>query len=73
MDLVTGLAGGITWGVEVKAAMGVEPRDTRGLTRLAAACGNDFRGGIVICTGEGVWRLGDPRIHSVGCGNSGPR
>ena len=55
-----------TWGVEVKAAMGVEPRDTRGLTRLAAACGNDFRGGIVICTGEGVWRLGDPRIHSVG-------
>ena len=55
-----------TWGVEVKAAMGVEPRDTRGLSRLAAACGNDFRGGIVICTGEGVWRLGDPRIHSVG-------
>lgn len=55
-----------TWGVEVKAAMGVEPRDTRGLTRLAAACGNDFRGGIVIYTGEGVWRLGDPRIHSVG-------
>ena len=55
-----------TWGVEVKAAMGVEPRDTRGLTRLAAACGNNFRGGIVICTGEGVWRLGDPRIHSVG-------
>ena len=55
-----------TWGVEVKATMGVEPRDTRGLTRLAAACGNNFRGGIVICTGEGVWRLGDPRIHSVG-------
>ena len=55
-----------TWGVEVKAAMGVEPRDTRGLTRLAAACGNNFRGGIVIYTGEGVWRLGDPRIHSVG-------
>ncbi len=55
-----------TWGVEVKAAMGVEPRDTRGLTRLAAMCGRDFRGGIVICTGEGVWRLGDPRIHSVG-------
>ena len=55
-----------TWGVEVKATMGVEPRDTRGLTRLAAMCGRDFRGGIVICTGEGVWRLGDPRIHSVG-------
>ena len=55
-----------TWGVEVKAATGVEPRDTRGLLRLAAACGRDFRGGVVICTGEGVWRLGDPRIHSVG-------
>ena len=55
-----------TWGVEVKAATGVEPRDARGLRRLAAACGRDFRGGVVICTGEGVWRLGDPRIHSVG-------
>lgn len=55
-----------TWGVEVKAATGVEPRDTRGLLRLAAACGKNFRGGIVICTGEGVWRLGDPRLHSVG-------
>ena len=55
-----------TWGVEVKAATGVEPRDTRGLLRLAAACGRDFRGGVVICIGEGVWRLGDPRIHSVG-------
>lgn len=55
-----------TWGVEVKAATGVEPRDARGLRRLAAACGRDFRGGVVICTGQGVWRLGDPRIHSVG-------
>lgn len=55
-----------TWGVEVKAATAVEPRDTRGLARLAAACGKNFRGGIVICTGEGIWRLGDPRLHSVG-------
>ena len=55
-----------TWGVEVKAATAVEPRDTRGLLRLAAACGRDFRGGVVICTGEGVWRLGDPRFYSVG-------
>ena len=65
VDLVV-TRGRETWGVDVKASMGVESRDTRGLTRLAAACGNDFRGGIVICTGEGVWRLGDPRIHSVG-------
>ena len=55
-----------TWGVEVKAATGVEPRDARGLMRLAAACGRNFRGGVVICTGEGVWRLGDPRFYSVG-------
>ena len=65
VDLVV-TRGRETWGVEVKAATGVEPRDTRGLLRLAAACGGDFRGGVVICTGDGVWRLGDPRIHSVG-------
>ena len=30
-----------TWGVEVRAATGVELRDTRGLLRLAAAGGRD--------------------------------
>lgn len=54
------------WGVEVKAKRAVEPRDARGLSRLAAICGDRFEGGIVLYTGEGVWRLGNPRIHSVG-------
>ena len=55
-----------TWGVEVKASMAVEPRDARSLRRLAAICGDDFRGGIVLHAGDGRWPLGDPRIHSVG-------
>lgn len=54
------------WGVEIKAGSAVEPRDARGLSRLAAVCGDQFEGGIVLYTGEGVWRLGDPRLHSVG-------
>lgn len=54
------------WGIEIKAGSAVEPRDARGLSRLAAVCGDQFEGGIVLYTGEGVWRLGDPRLHSVG-------
>ena len=54
------------WGIEIKAGSAVEPRDAHGLRRLAAVCGNQFEAGIVLYTGEGVWRLGDPRLHSVG-------
>ena len=54
------------WGIEVKAASAVEPRDARGLSRLARTCGDQFEGGIVLYAGDGRWRLGDPRIHSVG-------
>lgn len=54
------------WGIEIKAASAVEPRDARGLSRLATVCGDQFEAGIVLYTGEGAWRLGDPRIHSVG-------
>ena len=53
------------WGIEVKASRSVVPRDARGLARLAAAAGDDFRAGIVLYGGDGRWRLGDPRLHSV--------
>ncbi len=55
-----------TWGVEIKASRTVEPRDARGLLRLAAATGDAFEGGVVLYTGEGRFRLGHPRIHSAG-------
>jgi hypothetical protein len=36
----------------VKAASSVNPKDAKGLTRLAEQCGNDFQGGIVLYHGS---------------------
>ena len=51
--------GNATWGIEVKAAAAVSSRDGRGLRRLAALCGDDFRGGIVLYDGGDTLPLGD--------------
>lgn len=45
------------WGVEVKAAATVTPRDGSGLRRLAAQCGSAFRGGALLYTGASTLRL----------------
>ena len=53
------------WGVEVKAAGTVRPRDTAGLRTLADRCGNDFAGGFVLHTGPHTHRLPDRRLQAV--------
>jgi predicted AAA+ superfamily ATPase len=45
-------------GVEVKLAASVQPRDFRGLRRLAEACGARFRGGVVFHDGEHLLSFG---------------
>jgi uncharacterized protein len=53
------------WGIEVKSAASVSPRDTLGLRRLAAHAGDQFSGGIVFYTGNHVLPLGDSRFLAV--------
>ena len=64
VDLVI-VRGRDTWGVEVKAAASVSPRDGHGLRRLAAAVGDDFRGGIVLYDGADTLPLGDEGLLAV--------
>lgn len=45
------------WGVEVKAAATVTPRDGHGLRRLADQCGADFKGGVLLHAGASTLRL----------------
>ena len=53
------------WGVEVKASTRAGPGDGRGLARLAADCGGNFRGGVVLYAGDSVLPLGDRRMLAV--------
>lgn len=57
--------GSAVWGVEVKTARSVNQADSKGLQRLADQTGDDFRGGIVIYSGESTVRLGDERFLVV--------
>ena len=54
-----------TWGIEVKAAATVEPKDATGLLRLAEQCGKDFRGGIVLYSGTTLVPLSNPKLLGV--------
>lgn len=56
VDLVV-TRGRQTWGVEVKSAMTAMPGDGRGLRRLAEQCGKDFRGGVLLYTGDSTFPL----------------
>jgi hypothetical protein len=51
-----------TWGVEIKSSATVIPADGRGLRRLAEQCGKDFRGGVLLHSGNDTFRL-----DTVGC------
>lgn len=53
------------WGVEIKAAASADPRDGRGLRQLAEACGQNFRGGALLYTGDSTLPLGDKRMLAV--------
>lgn len=59
VDLVIEAAGGTLIGLEVKASATVNVADFKGLRKLAAACGNDFRLGAVFYDGERTVPLGD--------------
>src|SRR5699024_5071011 len=54
-----------TWGVEVKAAATVSPADGRGLRRLAAQAGEDFRGGALLYAGTSTIKLGTENCFAV--------
>jgi len=64
VDLVVTRARAV-WGIEVKAAASVRERDVRGLQRLAAQSGTDFRGGILIYTGADNLTVGRSRFLAV--------
>lgn len=57
VDLVV-TRGQSVWGIEIKAAASVDARDAKGLGRLAAECGDNFRGGILLYTGAAALPLG---------------
>lgn len=54
-----------TWGVEVKASATPTLADISGLRRLAAQCGDDFAGGVLIHAGAHTVTLDDPRFLAV--------
>ncbi len=51
-----------TWGVEIKATATPSQADLAGLRRLAAQCGSDFGGGLLLHAGAHTITLGDPKI-----------
>lgn len=53
------------WGVEVKATATPTQADISGLRRLAAQCGDDFAGGVLIHAGAHQVTLGDAKLLAV--------
>ena len=51
--------------MEVKASATPALADISGLRRLAAQCGSDFGGGVLIHAGSHLVTLGDPRFLAV--------
>lgn len=68
VDLVLEDSFGAVVGIEVKAAATVTAADFKGMRRLAAACGDDFRLGIVFYDGEQAVPFGDRLVAApVSC------
>ncbi|MCY3767552.1 MAG: ATP-binding protein [Gemmatimonadetes bacterium] len=64
VDIVITL-GQRTWGIEVKAARTLAPRDGKGLVRLADRCGADFESGVLLYAGRDRLPLADKRMLAV--------
>ena len=64
VDLVVTL-GARTWGIEVKATSTPGRSAGRGMARLAALCGQDFQGGILLYNGRDILPLADERMLAV--------
>jgi len=54
-----------TWGVEIKASATATPADGQGLLRLAAQCGKDWQGGVLLHAGPNAFPLGSARHLAV--------
>ena len=52
MDIVVEDSAGAVVGIEVKASATVNTGDFKGLRKLANACGDDFKLGVVLYDGE---------------------
>ena len=65
VDLVMTI-GSRTWGIEVKATSTPGRSAGRGMMRLAALCGDDFEGGIVLYNGRDVLPMDGERMLAVG-------
>ena len=64
VDLVMTL-GARTWGIEVKATSTPGRSAGRGMARLAALCGDDFEGGILLYNGRDTLPLAGERMLAV--------
>jgi hypothetical protein len=58
VDLVIENGRGALIGLEVKAGAAVQAGDFKGLRKLAGACGDDFRQGLVLYDGKMVLSFG---------------
>jgi uncharacterized protein len=59
VDIVVEGEGGHLVGIEVKAAATVTARDFKGLRKLSAACGDDFKLGLVLYDSDQIVPFGD--------------
>ena len=59
VDIVAEGHDGTLTGIEIKAAATVNARDFKGLRKLAAACGDDFKLGVILYDGEKIIPFGD--------------
>ena len=64
VDLVVTI-GSRTWGIEVKATSTPGRSAGRGMMRLAALCGDDFEGGILLYNGRDILPMDDARMLAV--------
>ena len=64
VDLVMTI-GSRTWGIEVKATSTPGRSAGRGMMRLAALCGDDFEGGILLYNGRDILPMDDARTLAV--------
>lgn len=53
------------WGIEVKKAASIQPKDGAGLNRLAAQAGKQFQGGILFYSGSNTLPLAQPNCFAV--------
>ena len=53
------------WGVEVKKAASIQPKDGEGLQRLATQAGSAFKGGALIYCGNNCLPLKTANCHAV--------